>query len=521
MKRIGVYVVGAVLAFIALSADAALTSTVVDFPAPNGRLRYLDVRPDAPYATLIAFAGGSGVMGIQDDGTFKTLQGRCSAVGRNRQAFAEHGYEVVLVNDVASASTPNIQALIDNLRQRANVPVWLVGISSSTELTAELAASLPTITQLGVAFLSPIPLDPALLATIRRPSLVLINNYDAGQSGSQVYSALTAVPARKLTILSGGTNEACDGNGYHVFYGIEAAFVDAITAFVDQYNDTLTVDLDLNQHGLTGSWFERATDGQGIEIEVFPNLVGPGTSLVQGAWFTFEGAPAGGADRERWFTFNGNGQSGVASVAVTIFRNVGGNLNAMPVTQPTAVGTGTLAFADCSNATLAYTFTDGSGRTGSIALTRLTPNVTCTVGSAPATNADFALSGNWFDAATAGQGIVVEVNPASPAVFLTWYTYAPAGQASGAAGQRWFVAEIPYTVGTRTFTMPLFETTGGVFDQPTVPKPSSAAVGTATLSFASCTAAQLTFNFTAGSSMGRSGTILLRRVGPVPPGCTS
>jgi hypothetical protein len=277
---------------------------------------------------------------------------------------------------------------------------------------------------------------------------------------------------------------------------------------------------DLNQHGLTGSWFEQATDGQGIELEVFPNLVAAGTSLVQGAWFTFEGAPAGGADRERWFTFNGNGQSGAASVSVTIFRNVGGNFDAAPITQPTIVGTGTLSFADCSNATLAYTFTDGSARTGSIALTRLAPNVTCTVGTAPPTNADYALSGNWFDAMTSGQGVVVDVNPVLPAVFLTWYTYAPAGQALGVAGQRWFTAVASYIVGARTMTLPLSETTGGVFDQ-SPPKPMSVSVGTATLTFASCTSAQLNFNFTSGSSAGKSGTIALGRVGPVPPGCVS
>ena len=278
---------------------------------------------------------------------------------------------------------------------------------------------------------------------------------------------------------------------------------------------------DLNQHGLTGSWFESATSGQGIEIEVFPNLTGPGVSLVQGAWFTFDSAPAGGVDRERWYTFNGPGQSGGANVPVTIFQNVGGNFNATPVTQATQVGTGTLTFADCSNATLSYAFTDGTGRTGSIALTRLTPNVTCTVGTAPATNADFALSGNWFDVSTAGQGFVFDVNPVSPAVFLTWYTYAPAGQMLGAAGQRWFVGLLkPYTVGSHSVTLPLFETTGGVFDQATLPAPASVQVGTATVTFASCTSAQVSFNFTSGSSAGRSGTISLVRVGPIPPGCT-
>jgi hypothetical protein len=279
---------------------------------------------------------------------------------------------------------------------------------------------------------------------------------------------------------------------------------------------------DLNQHGLTGSWYEPATSGQGIEIEIFPNLIAPGTALVQGAWFTFDGAPVGGADRERWYTFNGNGQSGSASVPVTIYRNVGGHFDALPITQPTIVGSGTLAFADCSNATLAYTFTDGSGHTGSIALTRLTPNVTCTVGTAPPTNADFALSGNWFDAATSGQGFVLDVNPLSPAVFLTWYTYAPTGQSLGAAGQRWFVGLLkPYVVGSRSVTLPLFETTGGLFDQVTNPAPSSVSVGTATVTFASCASAQLNFNFPGGSSIGKSGTIALARVGPVPPGCVS
>jgi hypothetical protein len=278
---------------------------------------------------------------------------------------------------------------------------------------------------------------------------------------------------------------------------------------------------DLNQHGLTGSWFEAATSGHGIEIEVFPNLAGAGVSLVQGAWFTFDGPPAGGADRERWYTFNGPGQSGGANVPVKIFQNVGGNFGAAPITQGAQVGTGTLTFADCSNATLSYAFPDGSGRAGSIALTRLTPNVTCTVGTAPATNADFALSGNWFDASTSGQGFVLDVNPVSPAVFLTWYTYAPAGQALGAAGQRWFVGLLkPYTVGSRAVTLPLFETTGGLFDQPSTPAPASVPVGTATVTFASCSSAQVSYNFTSGSSAGRTGAISLIRVGPIPPGCT-
>jgi hypothetical protein len=277
--------------------------------------------------------------------------------------------------------------------------------------------------------------------------------------------------------------------------------------------------LDIDQHGLTGSWYEAATTGQGVEVEFFPDLVAPGTALVQGAWFTFDVAPRGGADRERWYTFSGNAVRGQTSVPITLYRNVGGNFNAPPVTSATAVGSGTLAFTDCDNGTLTYQFTDGSGRSGTVALTRLLKNVTCAVGPTPPVSADFALSGNWFDAATSGQGIVVEVNPALPYFFLTWYTYAPSGQAAGAAGQRWFTAQAGYAPGSRTITATIFETTGGIFDQAANPAPATDPVGVATITFASCASAHLQFNFTAGSDAGKAGTIALARIGPVPPGC--
>lgn len=276
---------------------------------------------------------------------------------------------------------------------------------------------------------------------------------------------------------------------------------------------------DPDQQGLTGSWYEPATSGQGIELEVYPDFVASGTGLVAGAWFTFDGAPAGGVDRQRWFTFSGNAQSVNPGVSITIFRNVGGNFDAPPVTTSTMVGSGTLTFSDCATATLAYSFSDGSGRSGTIPLARITPNVTCTTGAAASANADFGFSGNWYDASTSGQGFLFEVNPLVPVFFFAWYTYAPAGQAAGAAGQRWFTGQGPYSPGSRTIVVPLYETTGGLFDQPSMPPPSTVPVGTATVTFASCSSAQLQFSFTGGSNAGRSGSISLSRVGPVPAGC--
>ena len=277
---------------------------------------------------------------------------------------------------------------------------------------------------------------------------------------------------------------------------------------------------DLNQHGLTGSWYEPATGGQGFEVEVFANpSAGTGSTFV--SWFTYDTA-IGGAERQRWYTAQGPVVTGQPNAALTIYRNTGGNFNAPPATTAQAVGTATLSFDTCSSGQLAYAFTDGTGRTGTIPLTRLTQNVTCSTTTPYPTNADFALSGNWFGgAATSGQGFTIEVNPNSGALFAAWYTYLPNGTGAGAAGQRWYTAQAAFAPGLRSMPVTIYETTGGVFDTPTPPGQKTVPVGTGTMAFQSCSAATFSYNFTGGSSSGSSGVINLSRVGPVPPGCAT
>jgi hypothetical protein len=275
-----------------------------------------------------------------------------------------------------------------------------------------------------------------------------------------------------------------------------------------------------DQHGFTGSWYEAATTGQGIELEVFPSsTLSTGSMFV--SWFTFDTA-AGGADHQRWYTASGSLVFGQPIVPLTIDQNISGNFDAPPITNSQPVGTATLYFDTCTSGSFSYSFSDGTGRMGTMPLTRLTQNVTCatTTASYP-TNADFALSGNWYEAATSGQGFTVEVNPISSYLFVAWYAYVPMGATEGAAGQRWYTAQAPFTAGERSIPVTIYETTGGIFDTPMPPGQQTLAVGTATLAFQSCTAATFSYNFTGGSSSGLSGTIPLMRVGPVPPGCTT
>ena len=282
----------------------------------------------------------------------------------------------------------------------------------------------------------------------------------------------------------------------------------------------LAPSVDLNQDGLTGSWYDAATNGQGVEVEVFPNPVsGSGSTFV--SWFTYD-TVSGGPASQRWYTAQGAVVSGQANAALTIYQNTDGNFNAPPATTAQAVGTATLSFSTCTSGQLAYSFSDGSGRMGNIPLTRLTQNVTCSTTTPYPTNADFAFSGNWYGgAATSGQGFTAEVNPTSATFFAAWYTYEPMGAAAGAAGQRWYTAQGNFTPGLRSIPVTIYQTTGGVFNMPSPPAQKTVAVGSGTMTFESCTAATFSYNFTAGSSSGLSGVINLIRVGPVPPGCTA
>jgi protocatechuate 3,4-dioxygenase beta subunit len=279
--------------------------------------------------------------------------------------------------------------------------------------------------------------------------------------------------------------------------------------------------VDLDQHGLTGTWYEPATSGQGFVLELFPDLIGTGIGLVQGGWFTFDSGSAGGAEKERWYTISGQAVAGQSSANLAIYQNVGGNFAATPITSATVVGTANLSFSSCDQGQLTYAFSDGTGRTGTIPLTRIMPNVTCSTTSARPTNADFALSGNYYDPATSGQGFIVEANPLAPVLFFAWYTYSPSGSAiGGGASQRWYTGQsASYVPGARSFTVTLYETTGGIFDTAKPAAQTSAVVGNATIQFASCSAATLSYTFTGGTNAGRAGTLALSRVGPIPAGC--
>lgn len=277
--------------------------------------------------------------------------------------------------------------------------------------------------------------------------------------------------------------------------------------------------VNLDQHGITGSWYNPSTSGQGLEIEVYPDAVGQGQGVLFAGWFTYDVTAAGG---RRWYALQGNIGASNPVATLSIFTDEGGNLNAPPVVSPGPVlGTATLSLSDCTHASLIYQFTDGSNRSGTIPLTRLTPNVTCSpTGDNGAAASDYLLSGNWYNPATSGQGLMFDVSPSISNLFAAWYTFKPNGQQiGGGASQDWYTLQSnQFTPGMTSLAgIPIVQTTSGVFDNPA--STDSAQVGTANIVFQSCSAMTVSYSFTAGANKGLHGTLNLVRTGPTPQGC--
>ena len=294
--------------------------------------------------------------------------------------------------------------------------------------------------------------------------------------------------------------------------------VGAGAAILYSDRDTVAPFVNQNQHGLTGSWFNPATSGQGLEIEVFPDLNGAGRGLLFAGWFTYDainGSP-------RWYALSGNVSATSATTTLQIYADVGGNFNAPPsVGTSDVLGQATIAFSDCTSGSLSYEFTDGSNRSGTIPLTRLTPNVTCSPsgdsGTAPG---DYLLSGNWYNPETSGQGLIFDISPSISNLFAAWYTFLPNGQTTGGpASQNWFTLQADqFTNGSTSLAnIPIIETSGGIFDNPA--RITEAQVGTANIVFQNCNAMSMTYQFTGGQNKGLQGTIPLKRIVPTQAAC--
>ena len=122
---------------------------------PGVTERFILIAPDDPRATVVLFAGDDGALQIAPDGRLGNGSLASNFLVRSRQLFADQRLMVAVVDAPSdrqsladtmreawrasfrgfrqsSEHVADIKAVIAWLRQKANVPVWLVGTSRGT-----------------------------------------------------------------------------------------------------------------------------------------------------------------------------------------------------------------------------------------------------------------------------------------------------------------------------------------------------------------------------------------------------
>lgn len=123
---------------------------------------------------------------------------------------------------------------------------------------------------------------------------------------------------------------------------------------------------------LSGTWFDDATAGQGLQFTVQPG------GVFFAPWFTFDPAgTANDAGRQHWFTLQGNlADARNGSAELVLVQTLGGRFDAVPTYNANRIGLATLRVLGCDRAELDYRFDDTStahafrARSGTLRLSR-------------------------------------------------------------------------------------------------------------------------------------------------------
>jgi pimeloyl-ACP methyl ester carboxylesterase len=211
-----------------------------------------------PVASVILFTGGPGLLGSQRQ---SWLNGKNFLI-RSRAKFAAAGFLVASVDGpsdhlegldddfrTSAEHAGDIAAVIAYLRQKAAVPVWLIGTSRGTTSAASIAARLKSGGPDGLVLTSSIvaptrqlaPIQSTVdVASITVPTLFVHNQDDACMACPfsavpALMARFTHAPRKELIAVSGGStplSDPCEALSRHGYIGIEDEVVGKIAAWI-------------------------------------------------------------------------------------------------------------------------------------------------------------------------------------------------------------------------------------------------------------------------------------------------
>jgi hypothetical protein len=237
--------------------SAATLEVLTSRPAVTEKFALLEPS-GAPVASVILFSGADGKLNL----TPENLEApRTNFLVRVRHLFADKGFQVAILDSpsdhpmlegfrVTRDHATDIAAVIAFLRERASVPVWLIGTSRGSISAANAAARLAgsanspdgivlTSTVTTSARLNPTTVFDVPLRNVNVPVLIIHHRNDGCEfatyrGAKRLAGAFPNSSHVELLDFDGGRPKEsadCEPLAPHGYYGIEARVVDAIASW--------------------------------------------------------------------------------------------------------------------------------------------------------------------------------------------------------------------------------------------------------------------------------------------------
>jgi pimeloyl-ACP methyl ester carboxylesterase len=234
---------------------------VEDIKTPRGATVRLLVEPgDNPFAVVVLFAGGPGVLDISEYGRIGKLSGNFLVAAR--QHFQQAGAITAVIDAPddrrnhlhgfrnSQDHADDVAAVVRHLQAKYKLPVWLVGTSRGTESVANAGARLTgdgkpagfvltsSITEPHRKF--PYHVLTSELERITGPVLIAHHRHDACEhcppgNVETIRTRLKSAGPVKVLWYEGGEGmrgDPCEANHYHGFIGIRQQVVRDIMAWI-------------------------------------------------------------------------------------------------------------------------------------------------------------------------------------------------------------------------------------------------------------------------------------------------
>jgi hypothetical protein len=246
--------------------------------------------------------------------------------------------------------------------------------------------------------------------------------------------------------------------------------------------------------GHAGAWYNPQTAGQGVLVDIEP-----AAQFMFLAWFTYTDAYSEAPGQQHWYTAQGSYEG--AQAVLPLYESLGGAFGQAGGVETEQVGVITVSFSDCLSGQVNYRI-DSLELQGTFPVERLIPGSGGLCEQMENENTEtvdinFGMDGGWYDENLSGQGFLVDAHPnpeGANFMFIAWFTYGD----DSASGQRWLTAQGGFEGSIAT--LDLYETTGGLFDDPK--KPETLPVGSLTLDFTDCSHARADYDLPAQTLVG-------------------